>query len=742
MIRETLMHDLSMFADLGTSPPQMSDENGSIVIRLVRDGQALTLTVKPDGRVHERSDDAERSHANIRALLASPGWANLGKWADSQRTLLQERIAGDTIPVLGMLAQGQKEGGVALLDQTLSAGSGSELIDPRTLVLLIDGPAGIGKTSLIRSLAFNRASNFRRDQRPLILHVESRGRMLQNIMDLMAFSLQTLRLSVTYDQVPILVRHGLITLAIDGFDELGDPNGYDLAWAQVNELVVASRGQGRIILSGRETFIGRERMKKALTAIDEAVDTLEAFTLRPIQPGTARAWLAGKGWSEDLLYSEAVSPLFEPESYALRPFFLSELANDGVAQQVKDGEIGDLLSFLISAMTTREASKFGSDIENVTTPESRAEFVTIVMEEVARDLAENQSSAIQLETLSWLAEMSAENIVPESLYGILKNRSGVLAFLKDDDRRGYKNFVHEQVYNYFLSRVTIREICSESVPKFVRRNILGTDFLESFADVFRFLSVEKSDEFILKALKNLKNLSGQDRARQNLASLVMSACCVFTPSEVPVLENLSIDEVFLAETVAHMHLENVVISQLTAVGADMREVHFDGSCEIISVIADEGSIPHQSFPMPTVLTLPERTTYDPSEISGWLSEQYYAYRTHSRRSTEEILKNFGLFDLLARMARYKPFWIKDADERGARRILDDKHWDALKDLMIKHDLLVERTDVQASGRPAPFYHIKNRAALMNLDNPESAMAQFFSDVFDASIAAERLDDGV
>ena len=57
------------------------------------------------------------------------------------------------------------------------------------------------------------------------------------LQDLIAFSLQTLRLNVTYDQVPVLARHGLVSIAIDGFDELGDPNGYDLAWGQVNDLI-------------------------------------------------------------------------------------------------------------------------------------------------------------------------------------------------------------------------------------------------------------------------------------------------------------------------------------------------------------------------------------------------------------------------------------------------------------------------------------------------------------------------
>ena len=46
--------------------------------------------------------------------------------------------------------------------------------------------------------------------------------MLTFLQDLIAFSLQRLRLLVTYDQIPVLVRHGLVTLSIDGFDELGD----------------------------------------------------------------------------------------------------------------------------------------------------------------------------------------------------------------------------------------------------------------------------------------------------------------------------------------------------------------------------------------------------------------------------------------------------------------------------------------------------------------------------------------
>ncbi|MFT8922904.1 hypothetical protein [Acetobacter sp.] len=730
MTHEALLNDLSVFADIGTSPPELVEADNSCVVRLCREGQYVTLIIEANGRIRENVETGdERHHVNFRALLASSNWANLGKWADTQSTLLQRRIEGDTIPIEGRLAQSQKTGDLTLVDDALVPNRSSEH-QPRTTVLLIDGPAGIGKTSLIRSLAYHRAVNFRRTQRPLILHVESRGRMLQNITDLIAFSLQTLRSSVTYDQVPVLVRHGLVTLAIDGFDELGDPNGYDLAWAQVNDLVIEARGQGQIILAGRETFIGRERMKKALTALDEATDQLDAYTLHSIKPHTARSWLADRGWSEELLDSEAVEPLFEPTSYALRPFFLSELARDGVAQQIQDGDVGDLLPFLIGTMTKREATKFGRDVENITTEESRSEFITRLMEEIARDIAENQTSAIPSETIFWLAEISAEKIVPDSLFGILKNRSGVLAFLKDDDRRGYKSFVHEQVYNYFLARVTIRAIVGGEIPKFIRRNILGIDFFEAFVDVFRLITCEQSDRFIQQALDNIETLGEQDRARQNLGSLVMSACCVYTPVDTPVFQDMSIDEVFLLETVSNIKLERVFINQITANGVDLRGIYFDKNCSIVSFVGNDGTIFNDTCPKPAVISLPEITTYDPAEISDWMIRRRHVSHLQPNHHLNEMFRSCALLNLLTRVVRYKPFWIKDNDERGARRILDDDNWPFLKDLMIKHELLIERTNIGASGRPAPFYHVKNRAALMNLDNEEGNMKTFILEVME------------
>jgi hypothetical protein len=729
-----LIEELAPFADLGTEPPRGTETPNGILIRLARNGNEFSLQFGNDGRVTERSSADERIHLSFRALLASSQFADLGRWADSQLVLLRDQTKRETIPIVGSIAGSELEGDVTFLDEFIAGNSGQSLA--RTLIVLIDGPAGIGKTSLIRSLAFRRSENYRMTQRPLILHVESRGRVLQNITDLMAFSLQTLRLTVTYDQIPVLVRHGLVTLAIDGFDELGDPNGYELAWAQVNDLVQSSRGGGTLIFAGRETFISKDRIKAAIPAIDLALDRLEAFNLKSLKPAIARQWLANEGWTEETLQSDEVQPLFEEGSYALRPFFLSELARPGVQEQVAAGEIDELLSFLIDSMVRREAQKFGRDIESVTTDTQRELFVCRMMEEVARDLAENQTGSIQVETLAWLAEVVADGLVPAELTGILRNRAGVIAFLTDDERRGYKKFVHEYLYNFFLARVVISSVSGGELTKFIRRNIFGVDFLEAFSDSCRNLTLEEADKLVLSASNLIKSVGDQDRARGNLAALVLSACSVVSPTEPPSITDVSLDEAYLTETVSPLHLKDVVIGQLNARAADLRAVTFEGDCSVVSLIADKGTVPSVSLPLPGILALPDKTLYAPEERIRWLHRQANGFGLFPSISIDELLGKYGPFALVTRIARYKPFWLKDGEEKTGRRILDDPHWDLVKGLLVKHGLLTERLDVPASGRRAPFYHFKNRGAMLDLETPPESVIPFLLDLFKESIALE------
>ena len=263
------------------------------MIRMFRHGVELEIQFdKVTGKVTERSldEDQVRTYASYRSLLASDRFGNLRQWANNQRRSLRnlKSAYNHRIPVSGLLSSNDQELDIDGFHTFLVAQDQSD--EQAVRVMLIDGPAGIGKTTFIEFLAWLRADGYITKQHPLILHVTSRGRILTYIQDLIAFSLQRLRLDVTFDQLPVLVRHGLVVLAIDGFDELADPNGYELAWSQVGELVEQVRGHGTLILAGRETFIGQERIRNSITSL-RSTDNVEALTLQTLAPEAARNWL-------------------------------------------------------------------------------------------------------------------------------------------------------------------------------------------------------------------------------------------------------------------------------------------------------------------------------------------------------------------------------------------------------------------------------------------------------------------
>ena len=284
-----ILDEMMVFADLGTDGALGEQTREGFIVRLFRNGDELAL-VFPEGgagKVIERCRGSKsRTHASYLALLASERFGDLRSWAATQSLLLRETLA-EIYP--GIRVQGAIDDHDDMLtadkldDFLQSAERGQDSVQ----VMLIDGPAGIGKTKFIEALALARATSYGRRRHPLVLHVQSRGRVLSYLQDLIAFSLQRLRLSVTFDQLPVLARHGLVTLAVDGFDELGDPNGYELAWSQVNETIDELRGAGTLILAGRETFIGLERLKSALPVLQEDRDIVHGLTLRPPSPADA-----------------------------------------------------------------------------------------------------------------------------------------------------------------------------------------------------------------------------------------------------------------------------------------------------------------------------------------------------------------------------------------------------------------------------------------------------------------------
>lgn len=706
--------DINAFADLGT---QVATEGNELTV--TRNGKRFTVAKNGLGYTVTTSDGGEKTFPNAGALLADAAFADLPRIAKNQVVLLSpQRVSDNPVPIVGELKnivgdssifaieQGQTPW--LALDQWLAKQQGSSTRGGTDL-LLIDGPAGVGKTTVVREAALLRAERYD-GSAPLILQIASRGRVLQNIADLIAFALQDVRSNLTIGQLMSLVRHGLIILAIDGFDELSDPNGFETAWSGLNNLIASSRGAATFLLAGRETFVSTELMQRQITSFDTRTDRLSSLTLGDPDPAGAKNWLlAQQGWDQELLDREFVEPIFEHGSYALRPFFLDVISREPTALASDEPPASDLLSYLVQVMLRREAEKFTEALDPPNGIESTQDYETYVgrfLEEVARDLAENQSEAIADDALDLLATVAADGILPNDQVAAVAQRARTVVFLDNDLHAGHVRFAHEQLLQHFLAREALRSVGDGETPRYVRRNLFGRNALEVFAHVARGRH-EEAKRFLKSARSGIAQQS-RDRASTNLAVLGIAAACGTAVEDADLnIKNVGISELYFPFAAPNgISFRDTAISILHAASADLRNVVFESGVHISTLEVDRRTQLPSQAPHPHMLVHAGGTTSDPSEIQSILNPD-------TQLSDADLNWSDDLLEILGRIERYRTFWLRtnidDTDPQG-RRIVTHPEWPAVFDALRKLDLVTVKIK-QASGPNAEFIHFRQDVIL-------------------------------
>ncbi|MEW5770951.1 MAG: hypothetical protein AB1831_11390 [Pseudomonadota bacterium] len=731
MDREQLLADFSPFADIGENAPKISERNGKFTVSFTRDGRELKLLIDPiSGAVQSTAGKGTtKQHTSIAALLSSDLFANLRRWAEIQRELLAGEIEPRRmIPINAKTHSDDLIQSIKEVSKLL--GSGARPVDA-TEILLIDGPAGIGKTNLISQLALERAISYKATPTALVLHIKSRGRVLSNLDDLMAFSLQTIRSTVTYDQIPVLVRHGLIVAAIDGFDELGDPNGYDTAWAQLSDLIASIRGKGTLILAGRDTFISRARLLKDVSSLREDVDVVHGLTLLLPSPQQAKEWLRTHNWTDANFLIPSVAVLLEDDSFALRPVFLKLLADRIKPKDIKAEHERFLTPFLLKNIISREATLFGKAVQAVIKRAQIEEFVTNFMLETAREMADMQAEALDGATLSWIAEAALGDGYPSDIVGLIKNRAAVIALLKNDERPGYKAFVHTHIQNYYLARVAIEAISHGDIPKFIRRNILGAEFLSTFIDVVSEYSSSPSSltsGFLGRAQNLAQTYPHLDRGARNIGALLLAASQIVRAEDEAYFAGFQVDDAVIRGTAGPVTINEVIINQLDCRQADLSSLVFNDS-NITSLIADDASRFSTSIPAPKVLiTESGLQVTDPDKIAQWLDERGRSTKPTTNAVVPDSVKTHHIYALLGRVCRMNRYWLREGDDDVyAERILKDAYWPVLSRVLDENGFLRIETR-PASGSSSRFYHIRHAQRLLSERNSDTEVVKFFTEL--------------
>ncbi|RYG97598.1 MAG: hypothetical protein EON58_09375 [Alphaproteobacteria bacterium] len=702
---DQLERDIRPFTDPATDVEVLRSEL-TLQTKIVRDGADITIKAdRASGRISVVSEVGEepRIFSSFRSMLASDLFASIKGMAETQRRMLAVTTQMPFIEPEGEIDRSPLNQIAFEHAARLSLRRSSSIT-----VMLIDGPAGVGKTSLITRLVAARAENYGRNaDEPVILHVANRGRRLASLDDLIALSIQLLRAKFTYDQVPALIRNGVIQIAIDGFDELVDADGYADAWSVLKDFLNEVDQGGPIILAGRDTFFDLTGFSEKLGKVGSRT-AIHHVRLSSITPKAARDWLIENGWAEEDLRSEEAQNLLSENSYALRPYFLSEVAKTGGLDSLLD-ELVSPREFLVTRFIDREANLITSRVP--LTKELAAQLLRELFELIALEMAEAETEAVDVPFIQLAVELTfAKALSDPTDLAKLRHKAGSFALMDTDARQDFRRFPHTEISNHFLASALLKRLSEGTIPRFLRRGYFGPDLMSVIGDEFLNVGIEEADRIREVVVSATRGEVGFERLSENACSMALQSLVVNEISNSLKLSGLAAGEVVLFGTAGKAELSDLNILRLDARGANLSFVSFR-ECRIATALVDETTTFGENLPAIDHLLIDaegkQTALYSPEDIAAWMMHHGHTRVPGEGGNTEAV----AMLEKVARVFM-RQFFIKDDDAEADGRYLASPIWKRIEEILVEAGRLRRNDRKGTAGKKSDFVHIVNARALL------------------------------
>ena len=446
--------DLQIFADPFEAFGSVPGADGWTA-NFVRMGEDIALQRKSNGAIRKLIGPGQAKYRSFKGLLVSETFANLERLASAQR----HRTAGLADPSTGCLKEFLPVAGEIRWsdgrDEPLTFERVCDMLErppeDRLRVFVIDGSSGVGKSHLIEQIVRGRAEPASyKSGKPLLLHVESRGKVLTSLNDRIAGTLSSLRASFFEEELKPLIRRGAVQLAIDGFDELSDSRGYVRAWGALRDFIRDLQGKGTCVLAGRDTMLDLATVREGL---GKTVDDDAVIFLRIQYPPAhdVRVWLSRREeWRDKRDVLNSLERRIESSEYLRRPFFISQIADlgPGYFQEAQEEPIADLMESVVR----REGEKLTGASGDISA-ELAIKLYGEILSEVARMMMDDETSEIETGLVELLIEEVFTGHANPEMVKALVQRAKALALLEEVAGDGNKRtFPHETVRSYFFGQ--------------------------------------------------------------------------------------------------------------------------------------------------------------------------------------------------------------------------------------------------------------------------------------------------
>jgi hypothetical protein len=614
-------------------------------------------------------------------------------------------------------------------DDTLTVHKATELIRDlitkelpwgATRVVFVKGPAGCGKTYVLRKMAEDQALEYEYGKTDkLFLYVDAQGKALARFDEAIAKELQDLRAPFTYHALAPLSRRGCLVVIVDGFDELLGSGGYDEAFASLSSFLGQLGGEGSLVASARSTFYDYTGFRR--TAQRFAADKTLNYVVEPLdiclwgQKEVTEYFTnlalrhPGKFVKPSAVYEELIGRVGGRNQHLLKkPFYVAKIA-ELYAEGMRVGNEEQLLQEVVERFIDREVDKF-KDVQGkpLLTREGHTRFLTSLAEEMWWQ----ETRQVDIPTVQTLAELLAEQLElsPGQVHAIVE-RVPSNAFLASvgNGSRALLRFEHEVFYSYFLARrlhgvldsggPELREFLSRStLPDTVIQEALGS-YLWNPGDVARYIH-HLGHALSQSALEaGGRENSGRIVAaliteRKDLPEILRFRHCVFKQCEI------------LNSHLVSPQFENCFFEEVDLRGSSWNRPIFAGTM-FRNLIIDPSStrlngakfrLNEDFFGLMVWTHSGRESVYDPDAIVKFLHSIGATVEGYELAAPKEysqtIKKRIQLLDRFLRFAE-RTYYVS-RKEPNLGKVFGEHQWPTVSDLLYRHGI-VEDITIPKSG---------------------------------------------
>ena len=677
----------------------------------VRKGEEISIQRESNEAIRKLAGPGQTKYRNFKGLLVSETFAYLERLASAQKHRTMNLVDPDTgdlkefLPVAGEIRWSNG------LDEPLTFDLVCDVLErpeDRLRVLVIDGSAGVGKSHLIERIVRRRAEPVSyKSGKPLLLHIESRGKVLTSLNDRIAGTLSDLRASFFVEELKPLVRRGAVQLAIDGFDELSDSRGYVRAWGALRDFIRDLEGKGTCMLAGRDTMLDPATVREGLgnTVGD---DDIVFLRIQDPPANGVRVWLSNhEKWRNQKVVLNSLEKQIKSSEYLRRPFLISRIADLG-PEYFQDAQ-GEPIAELMESIVRREGEKLTGASADVS-PELASQLYGEVLSEVARMMMDDETNEIETDLVELLIEEVFTGHANPEMVNALVQRAKALALLEEEAGDGNKRkFPHETVRSYFFARNVFDYFPEHGATTGLHRVPLSADDFRIFNRVARRKSTFEQGRLREKLLARLREPGGYDYLRSNIGGLLLS----FAPLEedgseddVLVLSHLELRDVWMADLlgIQKISLNGCHIHRLDVRGADLGGVRFSNT-EIFELLADPFVKFGTSVPKPHSIIVYEH--FKEKRLFEGVSDWIAGRTPISDRDDTDPDERWNLLEKFARisMRQYSIRSIPDQMDPTSKKIIESRVWPSLRTLLESHGRLEVNATLPASGPRSEWFHL-------------------------------------